>query len=59
LHTGHYQDALSGFGGIKHCLIPSPQYVVVDRDPNTGELKHSLFAKHQDSQSMLKILGYV
>ena len=59
LHTGHYQDALSGFGGIKHCLIPSPQYVVVDRDPVSGELKHSLFAEHQNSQSMLKVLGYV
>ena len=23
-HTGAYQDAISGYGGIKHCLIPSP-----------------------------------
>ena len=23
-HTGAYQDSISGYGGIKHCLIPSP-----------------------------------
>ena len=31
-HTGAYQDAISGYGGIKHCLIPSPKHVVIDRD---------------------------
>src|SRR5690606_35338334 len=29
-NTGAYQEALSGFGGIKHCLIPSPKHVVID-----------------------------
>ena len=24
-HTGAYQDAISGYGGIKHCLIPCAQ----------------------------------
>jgi arginine decarboxylase len=24
-HTGAYQDSLSGYGGTKHCLIPSPK----------------------------------
>ncbi|MDX5348925.1 MAG: arginine decarboxylase, partial [Hymenobacteraceae bacterium] len=30
-HTGAYQESLSGYGGIKHCLIPSPQHIILDR----------------------------
>ncbi|MBC9931894.1 arginine decarboxylase [Chitinophaga qingshengii] len=56
-HTGAYQDQLSGYGGIKHCLIPSPKHVIVGYDKN-GQLKDWLYAKEQTSQSMLKILGY-
>jgi len=26
-HTGAYQDQISGYGGIKHCMIPSPKHV--------------------------------
>ncbi|MCX8472012.1 MAG: arginine decarboxylase [Sediminibacterium sp.] len=57
-HTGAYQDAISGYGGIKHCLIPSPKHVIVDRDKN-GDIVDWLFHKEQSAQSMLKILGYV
>lgn len=56
-HTGAYQDQLSGYGGIKHCMIPSPKHVVVGYDKN-GQLKDWLYAKEQSWQSMLKILGY-
>lgn len=56
-HTGAYQDQLSGYGGIKHCLIPSPKHVIVERDKN-GKLIDWLYAKEQNAQSMLKILGY-
>lgn len=56
-HTGAYQDQLSGYGGIKHCLIPAPKHVVVGYD-KTGLLKDWLYAKEQSYQSMLKILGY-
>lgn len=56
-HTGAYQDQLSGYGGIKHCLIPSPKHVIVGYDKN-GQLKDWLYAKEQTAQSMLKILGY-
>lgn len=56
-HTGAYQDQLSGYGGIKHCLIPSPKHVIVGYDKN-GQLKDWLYAKEQSAQSMLKILGY-
>ena len=57
-HTGAYQDQLSGYGGIKHCMIPSPKHVIVDIDKN-GELEDWLYAKEQSPISMLKILGYV
>ncbi|WP_129022049.1 type III PLP-dependent enzyme domain-containing protein [Edaphocola flava] len=57
-HTGAYQDQLSGYGGIKHCMIPSPKHVIVDIDKN-GQLEDWLYAKEQSPLSMLKILGYV
>jgi arginine decarboxylase len=56
-NTGAYQEALSGFGGIKHCLIPSPKHVVINKDEN-GEMVTKLFSKEQSAKSMLKILGY-
>jgi arginine decarboxylase len=57
-HTGAYQDQISGYGGIKHCLIPSPKHVIVEYDKN-GELIDWVYAKEQTAQSMLKILGYI
>lgn len=56
-HTGAYQDQISGYGGIKHCLIPSPKHVIVGYDKN-GKLTDWLHAKQQSAQAMLKILGY-
>lgn len=56
-HTGAYQEALSGFGGINHCLIPSPQHVLVDKDEQ-GELSYEVFAQEQTSNAVLKSLGY-
>lgn len=56
-HTGAYQESLGGYGGIQHCLIPSPKHVLIDRDED-GEISTRLFAKEQSSKSMLKILGY-
>lgn len=56
-HTGAYQDALSGFGGIQHCLIPAPQHVIIDKNLD-GSTTSQLFAPQQDSASMLKVLGY-
>lgn len=57
-HTGAYQDQISGYGGIKHCLIPSPQHVIIGHDKN-GKLVDWVYAKEQTYQSMLKILGYM
>ncbi len=56
-HTGAYQDQISGYGGIKHCLIPSPKHIIIGHD-KTGKLVDWVYAKEQTAQSMLKILGY-
>jgi arginine decarboxylase len=56
-NTGAYQDALSGYGGIKHCLIPSPKRILIDKDAD-GNLIDWCEAEEQDAASMLKILGY-
>ncbi len=56
-HTGAYQESISGYGGIKHCLIPSPRHLLVDHDEN-GKAKISEFAPQQQVQSMMDILGY-
>ncbi len=56
-HTGAYQDSISGYGGIKHCLIPSPKHVVIDRD-ETGNFVDYVFRNEQSVDHMLDILGY-
>ncbi len=56
-HTGAYQEALSGYGGMKHCLIPTPRYMVFDRD-RKGKLKTRVFSERQSSEQMLRLLGY-
>jgi arginine decarboxylase len=57
-HTGAYQDSISGYGGIKHCLIPSPKHVVVDRDEK-GNYVDYVFRNEQNVNEMLNILGYL
>jgi len=49
---------LGGFGGIQHCLIPAPQHVLVNLDDD-GNITTELFSAEQDSDSMLKILGFM
>ena len=56
-HTGAYQDAISGYGGIKHCLIPAPKSVIIDRDEK-GNIVDRLYRDEQTVEQMLKILGY-
>ncbi len=57
-HTGAYQDQISGYGGIKHCMIPSPQHIILEHD-KSGKLIDWVYAKEQSAQSMLKLLGYI
>lgn len=56
-HTGAYQEALGGYGGIQHCLIPAPKHIIIDKDAD-GEYTTKLFAKEQSYKAMLKTLGY-
>lgn len=56
-HTGAYQDSISGYGGIKHCLIPAPKYVIIDRDEK-GNFNDTLYRDEQTVEDMLRILGY-
>jgi len=56
-HTGAYQDAISGYGGIKHCLIPSPKQIIIDRDEK-GNIVDRLYRDEQTVEQMLRILGY-
>lgn len=56
-HTGAYQDSISGYGGIKHCLIPSPKHVIIDRD-ETGNFFDYVYRQEQSMEEMFKILGY-
>ncbi len=56
-HTGAYQEAISGYGGIKHCLIPAPRHVIIDRD-SKGNLVDQLYQDEQNAEQMLRILGY-
>ncbi len=56
-NTGAYQEALGGYGGIQHCLIPAPKHVIVNKDPE-GDVISKLFAEEQKNEDMLKILGY-
>ena len=56
-NTGAYQETIGGYGGLQHCLIPSPKHILIDKDEN-GNLTTSLFSEQQKSEEFLKILGY-
>lgn len=56
-HTGAYQDSISGYGGIKHCLIPSPKLIIIDRD-ETGNFVDTVYRNEQTADEMFEILGY-
>ena len=56
-HTGAYQDAVSGYGGVKHCLVPSPKQIIVDFD-KSGNLTDTMNIDEQNKFEVLKTLGY-
>lgn len=56
-NTGAYQETIGGFGGLQHCLIPTPKHILIDRDEN-GALTTEVFAPQQTSEQLLNILGY-
>ncbi len=56
-HTGAYQETVGGFGGLQHCLVPQPRYVLLDRDEE-GNLTSTLFKEQQTALEFLTQLGY-
>ncbi|WP_104735482.1 arginine decarboxylase [Hanstruepera ponticola] len=56
-NTGAYQETIGGFGGLQHCLIPSPKHILINKDDN-GNITTKLFSEQQKSEDLLKILGY-
>ena len=56
-NTGAYQDTIGGYGGLQHCLIPQPKYILIDKDEE-GNITTKLFREEQTSEELLKILGY-
>lgn len=56
-NTGAYQETIGGFGGLKHCLIPEPKHLLIQRD-STGKLHYEVFSEEQTAKEYLKILGY-
>lgn len=56
-NTGAYQETIGGFGGLQHCLIPSPKHVLIDKG-DEGNITTKLFSEQQTANDFLKILGY-
>ncbi|MDB5137939.1 MAG: arginine decarboxylase, partial [Mucilaginibacter sp.] len=56
-NTGAYQEVLSGYGGIHHCLLPSPKHVIIRRNRDET-FNFEVFGEEQNSKQVLKILGY-
>ncbi|OAB79849.1 arginine decarboxylase [Cochleicola gelatinilyticus] len=56
-NTGAYQETIGGFGGLQHCLIPSPKHILIDKDED-GNISTKLFSEQQTSKQLLNILGY-
>jgi len=56
-HTGAYQDAVSGYGGLKHCLVPSPRQIIVDKDEN-GLLTDKIYGEVLNQDAAFKVLGF-
>ena len=56
-NTGAYQENIGGYGGLQHCLIPSPKHVLIDKDEQ-GVLQTHLFRPQQTKEDFFKILGY-
>lgn len=56
-NTGAYQEAIGGYGGIQHCLIPHPKHILISKDAQ-GNISSRLFSDRQKAKELLKILGY-
>jgi arginine decarboxylase len=48
--SGAYQDQISGYGGIKHCMIPSPKHIIIGHDKN-GKLVDWVYARNKQHKA--------
>lgn len=55
-NTGAYQEVLSGFGGVNHCLTPFAKHLLISK--NKTNKKYKVFAEEMTSRNALRILGY-
>ncbi|MGB5320288.1 MAG: hypothetical protein WBN25_14690, partial [Eudoraea sp.] len=46
-----------GFGGLQHCLIPQPKYIILDKNED-GKISSRVFSEQQSSEQFLNTLGY-
>jgi len=56
-NTGAYQETIGGFGGLQHCLIPSPKHILIQKSEE-GKITTEIFKEQQTSRELLSILGY-
>ncbi|MFT7344609.1 MAG: arginine decarboxylase [Lentimonas sp.] len=56
-NTGAYQETIGGFGGLKHCLIPEPKHIIIQKS-DEGLVTTEVFSEEQTAAEYLKILGY-
>ncbi len=56
-NTGAYQENIGGYGGLQHCLIPTPKHLVIDKD-DSGNINVQEFSGKQKASDMLRLLGY-
>ncbi len=56
-NTGAYQETIGGFGGLQHCLIPTPKHILINKTAD-GQITTELFAPQQTNKQFLNILGY-
>ena len=56
-NTGAYQETIGGFGGLQHCLIPTPKHILIQKN-RQGEITTEIFKEQQTSKELLSILGY-
>lgn len=57
-NTGAYQESLSGYGGIHHCLLPTPKHIIISKNWDET-LNYKVFGEEQNSRHALKLLGYI
>ncbi len=55
--TGAYQEMLSGVRGVHHCLLPEAKELIIERDPQSGQLARRV-VRGQSSAAILAALGY-